>query len=602
MGKIKAGLLVCLLILSGTIGLTLIRVETVDAYVAYWPIRIDSNAEFSGYSSGGDGSQANPWIIENYDINGAGMGCCIYVGNTTDYFIIRNCYLHGASGVGHVIPYMHNDAGINLYSASNGTIINNTISHNWYGIDLRDTNNTFIHANNASGNSGIGVYIEMSSWAIVTNNTISNNAGYGLSLYEANNVTVRNNTFAQNILKGVTMGNTVTDCLFYHNNFFDNAISIGTGDNEFDNGYPSGGNYFSDYGGYDNYSGVNQDLPGYDLIGDTPYRVDFYYPLMEPVGGIPPVTNVEISPAFWNDGPISVECDASDVGSGLLVVGLFYRYSTDGIHWNNWTLYGNATPGDLEWDFPCYEGDGYYQFYSIGKDKAGYTEATKSAADAVCTFNRLPLISFVSPYGLQPGKPIQINVTDDNLDTVEYSIDGGSPQSFSHLYIINTTGWDEGTYEIKIQATDSIGNSSIATQEYVIDGTPPMIVSTYPEDSSVIKEHNPAITVLFSEEMDVSSVENSITFSSNFPEYRLEWEDNRTLTVVLDEELSPGETYAITISDAVDAYGNEMNEVTLSFSVKANYTIYFVIGIIIIVLLSIMFLWLKKRRTSKIEE
>ncbi|MFQ6084384.1 MAG: PKD domain-containing protein, partial [Candidatus Aminicenantia bacterium] len=49
------------------------------------------------------------------------------------------------------------------------------------------------------------------------------------------------------------------------------------------NGYPSGGNYWSDYIGIDLYSGPNQDQPGSDGIGDAPYT--FYggqdnYPFM----------------------------------------------------------------------------------------------------------------------------------------------------------------------------------------------------------------------------------------------------------------------------------------------------------------------------------
>jgi PKD repeat protein len=51
-----------------------------------------------------------------------------------------------------------------------------------------------------------------------------------------------------------------------------------------DDGYPSGGNYWTDYKGVDVKSGPNQDKPGSDGIGDTPYVVDTNnkdrYPLM----------------------------------------------------------------------------------------------------------------------------------------------------------------------------------------------------------------------------------------------------------------------------------------------------------------------------------
>jgi hypothetical protein len=71
------------------------------------------------------------------------------------------------------------------------------------------------------------------------------------------------------------MGNTVQLATYYATNTWDN-------------GYPSGGNYWSDYTGSDAKSGPNQDQSGSDGIGDTPRVIDFYnkdnYPLMEPWG------------------------------------------------------------------------------------------------------------------------------------------------------------------------------------------------------------------------------------------------------------------------------------------------------------------------------
>ena len=72
---------------------------TTSALTPHAPIRIDSNADFPGIASAGDGSVGNPWVIENWDINGTGVGYCIYVGNTTEYFEVRNCSLYNASGV-----------------------------------------------------------------------------------------------------------------------------------------------------------------------------------------------------------------------------------------------------------------------------------------------------------------------------------------------------------------------------------------------------------------------------------------------------------------------------------------------------------------------
>jgi len=123
---------------------------------------------------------------------------------------------------------------------------------------------------------------------------------------------------------GTTRYNTITEChaysndtgilaydprspggynKIYHNNLENNtqyqAQDYQRYPNEWDNGYPDGGNYWSDYTGADNYSGVNQDEPGSDGIGDTPYPIygsagsQDRYPFMRPVGWIPAIIDIK---------------------------------------------------------------------------------------------------------------------------------------------------------------------------------------------------------------------------------------------------------------------------------------------------------------------
>jgi hypothetical protein len=75
----------------------------------------------------------------------------------------------------------------------------------------------------------------------------------------------------------------------YHNNFVNNTNQVvveNSGVNAWDNGYPSGGNYWSDYNGTDFYRGSSQNESGLDGIGDFPYVIDQnntdMYPLMTP--------------------------------------------------------------------------------------------------------------------------------------------------------------------------------------------------------------------------------------------------------------------------------------------------------------------------------
>jgi hypothetical protein len=81
-----------------------------------------------------------------------------------------------------------------------------------------------------------------------------------------------------------------SDNRFYHNNFIDNTlhvnITIPGCANFWDDGYSSGGNYWSDHVTVDDCCGINQDEPGSDGIVDEPYVIDANncdnYPLVEP--------------------------------------------------------------------------------------------------------------------------------------------------------------------------------------------------------------------------------------------------------------------------------------------------------------------------------
>jgi hypothetical protein len=69
---------------------------------------------------------------------------------------------------------------------------------------------------------------------------------------------------------------------------------MGRSKNVWDDDYPSGGNYWSDYASVDVKKGPGQDLPGSDGIGDTIYVIDAdnvdHYPLMNPYDTPPPPT------------------------------------------------------------------------------------------------------------------------------------------------------------------------------------------------------------------------------------------------------------------------------------------------------------------------
>jgi parallel beta-helix repeat protein len=182
-------------------------VPKVTAYTPHDPFRINNNTEFATMAGLegwiGDGSSGFPYIIEGYDIDGSGYGYCIYIGNTTVHFEVRDSYLHEANGIGRD-PYFR-DSGITLYNVQNGTLVNNTVSsNNYYGIYINEAsfNNTITY-NNISSNNRNGIYVSYSDSNTITNNNVSSNSEYGVYLFFSDTTTISNNTMSSNNLYGI---------------------------------------------------------------------------------------------------------------------------------------------------------------------------------------------------------------------------------------------------------------------------------------------------------------------------------------------------------------------------------------------------------------
>ena len=175
--------------------------------------------------------------------------------------------------------------------ADSNTIAGNRVSGNQHGI-LNNKATTNLIWNNTVWDNEYGIHSGGCWWPrdnrcennIIGNHIHSND--YGIYLTLSNNTTVVGNTVADNV-EGIYVTDSHNNSI-YHNNIGRNSRQAfdDTDANHWDDGYPSGGNYWSDYLGDDIYSGPGQDLPGSDGIGDTPYVIDMdsrdRYPLVSP--------------------------------------------------------------------------------------------------------------------------------------------------------------------------------------------------------------------------------------------------------------------------------------------------------------------------------
>ena len=176
----------------------------------------------------------------------------------------------------------------------------NTISYN----HVFNTNSCGIWLEDTYGNKVIGNYVEYSKpgcpqeydgagilvddsirCQVIQNSLIRNKYGIVVGASSARSNSIIGNNIIMNDI-GLVVSWSKNN-IIYHNNFIENAKQVHTefgSINKYDNDYPFGGNYWSDYNGTDLYKGSNQDQHGSDGIGDTPYVIDDInndrYPLM----------------------------------------------------------------------------------------------------------------------------------------------------------------------------------------------------------------------------------------------------------------------------------------------------------------------------------
>lgn len=177
--------------------------------------------------------------------------------------------------------FTKNDLGIWFYWSNYNNFSKNNMENNLKGILLDYSTNNTIHHNDIIGPGDYAIKISAKFNNVSANNIVYNKRG--IELTWDNNVIVGNNVM-ENYETGVLLGTGAKNNLFFHNNFVDNAqhVNLPSYSNSWDNGYPSGGNYWTEY--EEKYPNATElDNSG---IWNTSYVINEnnidYYPLMAP--------------------------------------------------------------------------------------------------------------------------------------------------------------------------------------------------------------------------------------------------------------------------------------------------------------------------------
>jgi parallel beta-helix repeat protein len=246
-------------------------------------------------------------IFLNCSDNNTLSGCTV-AGNKEDG-------IHLESSSSNVISdnnvTVNDEAGIYLYASSGNTLSDNLLSNNhWngvllnssslntlsgntaesvlYGIHLYFSDNNTLSRNNVGGVVGVylysGVYLHSSCFNTLSSNNVKD-CEHGIRIFlHCDDNTLFDNNISSN-WNGISFSDSSGNTIF-HNNFLNNTQRT-DGDNStntWDLGYPTGGNYWSDY--VANYPNATEiDGSG---IWNVPYVYDSnnadHYPLLNQTG------------------------------------------------------------------------------------------------------------------------------------------------------------------------------------------------------------------------------------------------------------------------------------------------------------------------------
>ncbi len=386
--------------------------------------------------------------------DGSGSGIIIqfsngYHDNLIDGNTVENCW-----------------QGMFLFDSDNNTISGNTALKNLnYGIVLTaGANNNFISGNIVFNNTLSGIIIDNSIDNTVEGTLAKQNQQNGIYLTNGDDTTIHNNILIDNVMDGINIATGSANNLLYGNIFLGNARHA------YDNGAGNDWNSTTIGNYWDNHTGP--DTSPNDGIVDVPYTfikggagsID-YLPIAE--DGPPSVVVNTPHPAdIFGTSALSFSVTVTD----NLLNETWYTID-GGLH--NYTFTGSTgTIDQSAWD-DVPDGIITLTFYA-----SDYPGNIGSASVIIEKDSQAPSIVIISPNidDTFAGAPsFVVEITDDNLDSMWYSLDGGlNNYTFTENRTIDQAAWAAlslGSVTITFYANDTAGN--LASESVNVEKVPP---------------------------------------------------------------------------------------------------------------------------------
>jgi len=241
----------------------------------------------------------------------------VHVDSCNDIDLVYNTVTSNSTETSHM------GQGIHVAHSSDVSLDANRVVDGWTGIEVWDCSRIDVWHNAMLDIGFEGICLSSASEVRITENLISSCGEEGLLLRLSSQVTVTGNNFLDNAVQVL----------------LDNSDLI-----EWNDTYPDGGNYWSDYSGTDSAGGAFQNVTGLDGIGDAPYVIDAsnsdQYPLMvSRIPNLAPIASLTIVPVLGDVSAVfmanaSASWDFEDWNGSLLVR---WDWEGDGVWDTVWT-------------------------------------------------------------------------------------------------------------------------------------------------------------------------------------------------------------------------------------------------------------------------